>query len=192
MPVQPEPAAAPPVDPRRTTGSLSAVPLGTVTSIDVRPGMPKNADSISRLLSRYLGKAVTRSDVMMAFGEKAYRLAEANGRSIGITGFQVENLITRVDEFYVIPEAPLAMVAEKLIHAVEDASKELQSEVGFVFLARNASEELLKAFLDQGYEQITIESLKVPAWREAAQEMQTPDRQLLMKKLRAERVLKPV
>lgn len=131
-------------------------------------------------------------DVILAFGEKSYLLAEIGGRMIGIAGFQVENLITRMDEFYIVPDVPLAAVAPQLITAVEDASKELQSEVGFMFIPRTAPPNLLGAFFGLGYERIEIDSLKVPAWREAAQELQSAEKQILMKKLRAERVLKPV
>ena len=162
-----------------------------ITSLDIRRGMPKNAEEIARLLNQGMGKSLSRTDVMMAFGEKSYLLAEFDGKTVGLAGFQVENLITRMDEFVVIPEAPVGPVAEGLIGAVEDSSKELQSEVGFMFLPQNAS-SMIQAFVDQGYEMTTLESIKVPAWREAATESQPPNTQILTKKLRAERVLKPL
>jgi hypothetical protein len=96
-----------------------------------------------------------------------------------------------MDEFGVIPEAPVAPVAEALIGAMEDASKELQSEVGFMFVPVSAN-NLAQAFVDNGYEKVSLESIKVPAWREAAVESQPANTQILSKKLRAERVLKPL
>ena len=162
-----------------------------ITKLDIRRGMPKHADEIARLLNQNASKSLSRNDIMMAFGEKSYLLAEVNGRTVGLAGFQVENLITRMDEFVVIPEAPVAPVAEALIGAMEDASKELQSEVGFMFLPQNVP-NLTQAFVDQGYEKVSIESIKVPAWREAAMESQPSNTQILTKKLRAERVLKPL
>ncbi len=178
----------PPAAPAAST-PVAAEPI---TKIDIRRGLPKNAEAIARLLTQYIGKQVSRMDIMMAFGEKSYLLAEAGGKVIGLAGFQVENLITRMDEFVIIPEAPVAAVTEALIGSVEEASKELQSEVGFMFMPRNAPQNVLQAFFDQGYERIEIDALKVPAWREAAAESQSADKQILMKKLRAERVLKPV
>lgn len=178
---------------KRTTQTTAVVqPMGPITRIDIQRGLPKNAEMIARLLSQATGKPTSRMDIMMAFGEKSYLLAEANNRILGLAGFQVENLITRMDEFVVVPEAPLATVAEALIGMMEDASKELQSEVGFIFLPRTAPQAVVQAFIDHGYERIEVDSLKVPAWREAAQEAGSPDKQILMKKLRAERVLKPV
>jgi len=176
------------------TGSLLATyaPPSAASTVEVRRGTPKNAEAIARLLVQAGGKQIGRMDVILAFGEKSYLLAEIGGRMIGIAGFQVENLITRMDEFYIVPDVPLAAVAPQLITAVEDASKELQSEVGFMFIPRTAPPNLLGAFFGLGYERIEIDSLKVPAWREAAQELQSAEKQILMKKLRAERVLKPV
>jgi hypothetical protein len=79
-----------------------------------------------------------------------------------------------------------------LIQAVEDASKELQSEVGFVFLPVQGTEGLVQALAGQGYERLELDAIKVPAWREAAQESQPPGTLIMAKKLRAERVLKPL
>lgn len=187
-PAATQPAAAP------TPAPTAAAPAGQmmqITSLDIRRGMPKNAEEIARLLNQGMDKHLSRTDVMMAFGEKSYLLAEFDGKTVGLAGFQVENLITRMDEFVVIPEAPVGAVAEGLIGAVEESSKELQSEVGFMFLPQNAN-AMIQAFVDQGYEKTTLESIKVPAWREAATESQPPNTQILTKKLRAERVLKPL
>jgi len=56
----------------------------------------------------------------------------------------------------------------------------------------DAEIRLLLQVVDQGYEKTDLESIKVPAWREAAIESQPPNTQILSKKLRAERVLKPL
>jgi len=180
----PAPAPAP------SAPAPTAVPT-TITRLGIRRGMPKNAEQISALLNQSLSKNLSHNDIMIAFGEKSYLLADVEGKTVGLVGFQVENLITRVDEFVIVPGAPVAPVAEGLIGAVEEASKELQSEVGFIFLPLTAN-DVAKAFIDQGYELMTLESIKVPAWREAAAESQPPDTQILAKKLRAERVLKPL
>lgn len=206
-PVQrpPAPSPAPTTAPKVATGTMPAVQPAAqaappapapaapmqISKVDIRRGMPKNADDIARLINAALGKNLSRMDIMMAFGEKSYLLAEVDSQAVGLAGFQVENLITRMDEFIVIPEAPIAPVASALIEAMEESSKELQSEVGFMFLPTDAS-ALAQAFIDQGYERTELEAIKVPAWREAASESQPPNTQILTKKLRAERVLKPL
>jgi dephospho-CoA kinase len=187
-PSQPAAQAAPPVP--APVQAAPAAPM-QISKVDIRRGMPKNADEIARLINAALGKNLSRMDIMMAFGEKSYLLAEIDSKAVGLAGFQVENLITRMDEFIVVPEAPVAPVAEALIQAMEESSKELQSEVGFMFLPKDAL-ALAQAFIEQGYERTELDAIKVPAWREAASESQPPNTQILTKKLRAERVLKPL
>jgi dephospho-CoA kinase len=188
VPSQPAAQAAPPVP--APVQAAPAAPM-QISKVDIRRGMPKNADEIARLINAALGKNLSRMDIMMAFGEKSYLLAEIDSKAVGLAGFQVENLITRMDEFIVVPEAPVAPVAEALIQAMEESSKELQSEVGFMFLPKDAL-ALAQAFIEQGYERTELDAIKVPAWREAASESQPPNTQILTKKLRAERVLKPL
>lgn len=161
-------------------------------SVDIRRGMPRHADAIAELVGNLTGRSLTRSDVMSQFGEKSYLLAETSGRLLGLAGFQVENLITRVDEFLLVRDAPVTAIARALIEAVEDASKALQSEVGFVFLPADAPPGLVTAFTSNGYIHTELDEIKVPAWREAAAESQPKDTRILAKKLRAERVLKPL
>lgn len=198
---QPAIPAQPAVQAKTATGTQPAVTAqppapkpvvsGQITSVDIRRGMPKNAEEIARMLNDATGKKLTRMDIMMAFGEKSYLLAEVDAHTVGLAGFQVENLITRVDEFIIIPGVPVGPIAQALIREVEESSKELQSEVGFIFLPQDAP-ALVQAFVDQGYEKTDLDAIKVPAWREAAAESQPPNTQILSRKLRAERVLKPL
>jgi dephospho-CoA kinase len=171
----------------RITGEM------VIQSLDIIRGLPRNADQIAYLIEEHTGKKLSRMDVVMAFGQKSYMLAVTNNTPVGLVGFLVENLVTRVDEFMVIKQAPIKPVATALIQAMENASRELQSEVGYVFLPDNESPEMIQAFVEQGYEKQVLEDIKVPAWREAAREAR-PDGQysIFGKKLRAERVLKPL
>ncbi len=184
--VKPPPAAAP------APAKPAAPAMMEITEVTVKRGKPGNAQAIAEILTRFRGAEVTKMDVMMAFGEKAYLLAEANGQVVGVAGMMVENLITRVDEFYLLPIAPPAPVVEGLTKAVEDNSRTLESEVAFFFINNRAPDTLIQAFAELGYELRQLADIKVPAWREAAQESQPPDTHILAKKLRAERVLKPL
>jgi dephospho-CoA kinase len=171
---------------KRKTGQM------IISSLDIMRGLPRNAEQIAGLIQEHTGKQLSHMDVLMAFGQKSYMLAVAGDTPVGLVGFLVENLITRVDEFMVIKQAPIAPVATVLIQAIERASRELQSEVGYVFLPENESPEMVQTFLDQGYEKQELEDIKVPAWREAAREARPDGHQIFAKKLRAERVLKPL
>jgi dephospho-CoA kinase len=164
----------------------------TITSLDIIRGMPKNADQIAQLIRQRTGKALTRQDVLMAFGQKSYMLAMANGEAVGLVGFLVENLVTRVDELLVIERAPVQPVAAALVQAVERASRELQSEVGYIFVPEKDTQGMAQVLTQEGYESQQLEEIKVPAWREAAREARPDGSTIFSKKLRAERVLKPL
>ena len=100
-------------------------------------------------------------------------------------------MYARLDEFVIIPQVSPVAVTKALLEAVEVAARELQTEVGFVFMSHSAPAALVQPFLDQGYERVVIDALRIPAWREAVAEMHS-DKQILMKKLRDSLVLTPL
>lgn len=184
---------APPPQQPQPAPAASAAAAAPVT-LDVKRGMPSDAESIAAFINKATGGSVTRMDIMMAFGQKSYLLAQVQGRIIGLMGWQVENLITRADEFYIAAGVARAPVIEALITAIEDASKLLQSEVGYFFLPPNTTPDIIEPFRSSGYESTTIEQIKIPAWREAVQEMMSEHSAslILAKKLREDRVLQPL
>jgi dephospho-CoA kinase len=163
-----------------------------IKALDIVRGLPRNADQIAGLLRQASGRVLTRENVLMLFGQKSYMMAIADNEPVGLVGFLVENLVTRVDEFFVSPQVPMAPITAALVDAIERASKELQSEVGYIFVPQGAAPALLDTLKKQGYERQELDDIRVPAWREAVRESR-PDGTLIMaKKLRAERVLKPL
>ncbi|MEP7291491.1 MAG: dephospho-CoA kinase [Chloroflexota bacterium] len=195
------PAGLPPIPRQNATPQTAPTPIHTdrtlvdpKTEILVRRGMPGNAEAIANFITQVNGKPVGRMDVMLAFGEKSYHIAYGkNEQIIGLIGWTVENLITRADEFYLAPNIPRGEVIRELISAIEDASRELQSEVSFVVLPQNSAQEIYQAFVKSGYQFLNINEVKFPAWREAAHEMVAESNaQALMKQLRADRVMKPI
>jgi dephospho-CoA kinase len=74
---------------------------------------------------------------------------------------------------------------------VERASKDLQCEASLVFLAPDLAKRR-DLWSELGYKPTTIEALGVRAWQEAAQESMPAGTVLLFKKLREDRVLRPV
>ncbi len=176
---------------KKSTGMHYSISPGF--EIVVRRGMPVNAELIAAFINVSTKREVSRMDVMLAFGQKSYLLVqELQGRVVALAGWQVENLITRVDEFYVASDVPREPVVRALINAVEEASRELQSEVSFVFLPKSTPADIGQAFLGAGYQPMKLDEIKFPAWREAAHELITSDNIGLMKQLRADRVMKPI
>jgi dephospho-CoA kinase len=161
--------------------------------LTVQRATPRQTDEIAAFLNQQTPgqPALTREDIMQAFGEKAYLLLHAGDQVAGLLGWQVENLITRVSEVMIRDKAPTARALEMLIRRMEEASEELQSEVALVFLAPSMAKH--KALWKKlGYEQITVDNLTVRSWKNAAQETITPDMVMYFKRLKEHRVLRPM
>lgn len=213
-PAEPAPQAQAPAAPAQSTIKPITPPTKTVTEVapladDLSPeahtveveglkvirGMPKNAQQIADFITAHGGgQNVSRMDIMMSFGQKSYLVAQDNSESVvALLGWTVENLVTRMDEFYVKPSAPTGGTIHALIVAVEEASKELQSEAAFLFLPLESSDAIIKAFNGNGYQQITLKEIKVPVWREAVDEnLREKQSIVLWKQLRQDRVLQPI
>jgi dephospho-CoA kinase len=194
-PAAPTAPAAPPAPAPAAPSPAPAAPAAAPEGVSIKRGMPSNAELIANFINKATNKSVNRMDIMMAFGQKSYLLAQDSADKIlALMGWQVENLITRVDEFYLTDGVQPEPIVQALVVAIEQASKDLQSEVGFVFLPTSALPSIVQTFQQNGYETTTVEQIKIPAWREAIQEMMTPGNslQILTKKLREDRVLKPI
>jgi dephospho-CoA kinase len=168
--------------------------IGQPAAVRVRRGMPSDATAIASFIkyATHGQVAMSRGDVMAAFGEKAYMLADYGGHLAAIAGWKVENLVARVDEMYVAPNAPLDKLAPAMLEAVEAASRDLQSEAALVFVTPLMAGAAARALAGRGFAPTTLEQLPVAAWLEAARESRPPGAEMLFKKLRDDRVLRPI
>ena len=168
-------------------------PVTTIGEFSVQRGKPKHASAIAELVTRLSkGKRKMNPDeVMESFGEKAYMLLNLDSKVVGVAGWQVENLVTRTTDIFLEDAIEPAKALETLIHGVEGASAELQSEASLIFaMEMLATQEALWQKL--GYEKRTPESLGVQAWQEAAAESLPTGSSLFFKQLRQDRVLRPI
>lgn len=174
--------------------AAEAAPPATALAgeVTIRRGTLRHAGDIARFISRVRGETLDRNEILLRFGQKAYMLAYVGDKIAGLAGWQVENLITRVDELVLAPGAPVGQIVPRLVSRVEEASGDLQSEVALLFLGRDVPDGVEQAALEAGYEVKTAAELRVPDWREAALESAPPDSTMVFKRLRADRVLKPI
>ena len=177
--------------------STEEEPTPTSTILDgqlsVRRARPKEAQEIADFINRTSRgrRHLNRDDIMAAFGEKAFLFLLRGNTIVGLLGWQVENLVARVDDFYMKKDiSPLdAMTA--MTNEVEKASKELQCEAALLFLPpRLAQHQTIWQALD--YRPRTIKDLGVRAWQDAALESMPAGTVLMFKQLRVDRVLRPV
>ena len=163
-------------------------------AIRVRRGKPSDAATIAEFINTVSSgrKALTRMDIMAAFGDKAYFVADYDGKLSAVLGWKIENLVTRVDELYLSAGTPLDKLAAPLLEMLENASKELQCEVALIFVPLALAQTAAPALGAHGYRPQLPDKLGVPAWKEAAQESMPPNAGMFFKKLREDRVLRPV
>lgn len=190
------PAPAPVSAPVEELGTLEPAAAVSVEGMTVVRGMPKNAQQIADFMNGNGGKGGTsRMDVMMSFGQKSYLIAQDGSENVlALIGWTVENLVTRMDDFYLKAGVPVKSAVHAIVVAVEDNSKLLQSEAAFLFLPANTGADVQEAFKADGYNPITLKEIKIPIWREAVEEAVRQDttRLVLWKQLRQDRVLQPI
>lgn len=134
----------------------------------------------------------TRQQLLESFGQKAYLAVRENNKLVGLLGWQVENLVARVDELYALPDQAVAPIYQLLLQALEQTAKELQAEVVLLFLPAAQVESHSQPFRGAGYQIMAASDIKVNAWLEAVRESQPAGSQILLKKLREQRVLRPI
>jgi len=181
--------------PARAEGSFPVsqavkLPLGEVS---VQRAGPRQVDDVVRVYNCVSEgtRQFTNSDIMKAFGEKAFLLLRIENDTRGVLGWQVENLVARTTEILLEPEIPAAQYLPILIREMEHASSQLQCEVSLIYvpphLARYAA-----LWTSLGYTEKHPSDLAVLAWQEAAEESAQQGSFLFFKQLRLDRVLRPI
>ena len=173
--------------------TLQVVAKPSSGDFSVARGRPRDSASISELVTRLSrgAKTMTQDDVMAAFGEKAFMLLQATGKTVGVAGWQVENLVARTTEFFIDPGVAIEPALKTLIEEVERASLDLQCEASLLFLPPDLAAHQA-TWKQLGYEMRTPQALGVQAWTDAALESAQPNTSLFFKQLRQDRVLRPI
>jgi dephospho-CoA kinase len=159
----------------------------------VQRAKPGSAAEIAAFITRVTNSKsmVSQEDIMSGFGEKAYLLLKQNGRLFGVVGWQVENLVARMDEIYLDKSIPFQKAIGLFIEEVERASHELLCEVALLFLTPELAREG-QVWTSLGYRESSIQDLGVRAWQEAAMERLKAGSVMRYKRLREDLVLRPV
>ncbi len=161
--------------------------------LTVQRATPRLATEIAAFITHQTDgqKKMTRTDVMEAFGEKAFMMLMNQEKIVGLVGWQVENLVSRVVDLYFDKSLSFESAIPDVMKEVEKASMELQSEASLLFISADFAqrETLWKSI---GYERRTVSELNVRAWQEAAKESAGEGTVMLFKQLRVDRILRPI
>jgi len=125
--------------------------------------------------------------------DRGYFLAEQEGHLVGCIGWQVENLVARLDDLR-LPDAPLerqGQVLERLLQAVHQAARELECEVVLLAMDPTEAQRMVETLAAMEYERQAPDAL-ARYHREAAEEILQPGQTLWVCRLRAGRVTRPL
>jgi dephospho-CoA kinase len=164
------------------------------SSIQIRRATRGDLKAMADLISATSqgGLNLDESDMMERLFSKGYLIALQGEELVGVVGWQTENLIAGIDDFFVKSSNLWPSVGKMLVEKVEEAVLELSCEAGLLFLY-NKTSILGKKFLEkQGYQPQEIEDLKIKDWRQAAKEWQLENANLLVKQLMERRVMTPI
>lgn len=167
--------------------------VATIGELIVQRARPRQSAEIAHFIREHSAgmRKLVASDIMAAFGEKAFLLLKRDEQICGLAGWKVENLVACTDDLYLDKHIPFLDGMRFLIEEIERASQELQCEISLLFLQKERLQH--ESLLDQlGYQKRTIQSLGVHAWEEAALEALQPGFTMFFKQLRQDRVLRPV
>lgn len=131
------------------------------------------------------------SDMMEALFSRAYMVATLGDHTIGMIGWQTENLVAGVQDFYVMRPDLWDNVGKAMLQKVHEEIDKLSCEVALVFVLKQAGVHPLEFLQSQQYEQSEANKL-VQDWREAALEWQMENSVMMYKKIREQRIMVPM
>jgi ribosomal protein S18 acetylase RimI-like enzyme len=157
----------------------------------VRRAKRRDIPAITVIMNGLLGEGTfTEDDVMQKIFEKAYWVSVGE-KAGGLAGWQAENLVTCIDEFYVYPPGYWESIGGPLLETIEAEAYKLSCEVSIVFVDKHHPQEAVEFFTSHGYQRQELENL-IKIWREVASEFMTEDRFLMLRKLREKRIMQPL
>jgi dephospho-CoA kinase len=180
------------VEPPPPAQATQPTPTDTAPKLVVERARPRHSAEIASFITNLgKGRTQTQSDIMAAFGEKAFLLLQRGSKLVGVAGWQVENLVARTTDMYIDPSVPVSDALSPLMIAMERASKDLQCEASLLFIQPDLAQQepVLRKL---GYERRLPNSLGVQAWQEAAVDSMPPGTVLFFKQLRTDRILRPI
>lgn len=132
---------------------------------------PRHSLELTHFINRLhiYEKKYKQDDIMTAFGEKSFLILQIRQETMGVIGWQAENLIARTKDIYIDPSIPNDSAIPVMINEIEHASKLLLCEALFVVLPPKLA-QLEEMWNNLGYQSHEINSLLVQPWEEAARE----------------------
>jgi dephospho-CoA kinase len=162
--------------------------------IEIRRAKRNDLSKMAALISN-----ATKGEINLDEGEmmerlfsKGYLVAIKGDDLAGLIGWQAENLIAGVDDFFVKNNTLWPSIGAELMQRVEEAVAELSCEAGLVFLHHKTGPIAKKYLESRGYEEKQVDELEDRMWREAAQDWAVENTILMFKQLLERRINMPI
>jgi len=161
--------------------------------ITIRKAGLKDAQTIAALVNRFHPHQAPLERIAVAerFSEVGFLLAETGQKTVGMLGWQVENLVIRVMDFLLTPDMDKEVAGGALIEAMENEGEMLQAEVVVLFLPPNPAQDLITYWENFGYAKRPIADLP-KSWREVSYEWDDSATQVMIKQLRENMIRRPM
>jgi hypothetical protein len=158
----------------------------------VRRARRKDVPTIVGIVNstRWLSKPITEREAIAGLLQKGLWLAiSRNGAALA--GWQIENLVTCVDDFYVYPPHVAYRLGPPLLESVERAARELACEVAAVKVPEHIHEDIELMLRGCGYTYRPVQQLD-RIWVEVLSQLMPGMTNVWIKQLRADRVVMPI
>jgi dephospho-CoA kinase len=164
-----------------------------VAEISIRRAKRQDLEAMANLIASATKGVIDPdlSQMMESLFTRAYIVAMAGEYVVGVAGWQTENLIAGLQDFYVLRDDLWAGVGQQMLEMIHDEVNKLSCEVAMAFVLKPAGPKPIEFFESQGYEQAQAKDLGY-MWKDAAKEWQPENSMLLYKKLREQRIMVPM
>lgn len=190
----PSPATPPPATqaPKVSTEKRKLEAVDT-SSVSIRRAARGDLSAMAELMkaSTQGDVAIDEGDMMERLFSKGYLVALQGSELVGLVGWQTENLIAGIDDFFVKTSTMWVSIGKMLLDAVEKELESLSCEAGLIFLHQKNGFLAKKFLKDRGYEEKASGDL-IKDWRIAAEEWHIENTNLMVKQLLERRVMTPM
>jgi dephospho-CoA kinase len=164
-----------------------------VTDISIRRAKRQDLEAMANLVAVGTKGASNPdlSQMMELLFSRAYIVALAGDYVVGVAGWQTENLIAGLQDFYMLRDDLWPVIGPQMLEMIHEEVHKLSCEVSLAFVLNQAGSKPIEFFESQSYEQAQGKDLGY-MWKDAAKEWQPEDSVLLYKKLREQRIMVPM
>jgi N-acetylglutamate synthase-like GNAT family acetyltransferase len=164
-----------------------------VDDIEIRRAKRTDLGAMAKLIAIGTKGAIDpdASQMMEALFSRAYLIATYNRHVVGVAGWQTENLIAGLQDFYMLNDGLWPTVGKKMLDRIHEEVDSLSCEVAIAFVLDQAGSKPVEFFESQEYQQAEGKDLGY-MWKDAALEWQPDNSVLLYKKLREQRIMVPM